>query len=73
MKLTEIKQYPTKLEIFTNGKEKDFTVDFDGAIGEYTREEWKEDLEEKGLNNEDVEEILNTLESVSNVDFFSKA
>jgi hypothetical protein len=47
-------------------------LSYDGQIGEFTREEWRDELEFRNLYTDDeTEQILNTLETVSNESFFA--
>ena len=68
-----IKGYQTNLECFTqDGCE---TIDFDQQQGEFTREEWKSDLIDKGFCPLSVEKILDYLDSncyTNTEDFFKE-
>ncbi len=55
-----IKVLPTELMVYTQrGTE---TVDFDGQQGEFSEDEWKDELEEQGFEPEAVKEIIDKLE-----------
>ena len=48
-------------------------IDFDGLIGELTREEWLEDPIIQEFDRESQEKILNALNHCSNVEFFAES
>lgn len=65
-----IKRYPANFEVFTqDGFE---TIDIDGQAGEFTREEWKGDLMERGFCPLSIEKILDKMEISCNEDFFKE-
>jgi len=72
-RIKEIKNYPSNLEVVWDNGEYSTTIDYDNQQGEFTREEWKEQLRNGYAiqSDEDIEEILRTLEMTSNTgDFF---
>lgn len=64
--------FPTTIEIYH--QDGCCTIDFDGQIGEFTREQWQEDLEERGYCPLSVEAILDTMENcgTNDKDFFAE-
>lgn len=65
-----IKRYPANFEVGTQyGVE---TIDIDGQAGEFTRQEWKSDLEDRGFDTVSVEKILDKMEISCNEDFFKE-
>ena len=60
LRCKHIKVLPTELMVYTQrGTE---TVDFDGQQGEFSEDEWKDELEEQGFEPEAVKEIIDKLE-----------
>lgn len=61
---------PSNLIIYT--QDEAVELNFDGMIGEFTRDEWKEELEEQDFCPLSVEKILDELEScyTNEKDFF---
>ena len=67
----EVKRYPANLTVFDqNGSTH---IDIDGMVGEYSRDEWREDLAERGFDKLSIEKILDKMEFCSSNDkeFFS--
>ena len=54
------KLYPTNMVVET--QEGSETIDVDGQQGEFTREEWKEDLEDRDFCPLSVEELLDSMD-----------
>ena len=72
-RVSSIKRYPTNLHL--DLQESGYTLDFDGQVGQFTRDEWKEDLEERGFCPLSVEKILDYLDSfcyTNTEDFFKE-
>lgn len=68
----EIKRYPTNLIV---GDQQACTqIDIDGAAGEYSRDEWREDLSERGFDKLSIEKILEKMEfcGTNDKEFFSE-
>ena len=68
----EVKRYPANLTVFDqNGSTH---IDIDGMAGEYSRDEWREDLEERGFDKLSIEKILDKMEfcSTNDKEFFSE-
>ena len=68
----KIKCYPTNITVFIQGGEF-IHIDTDQMAGEYTRDEWKEDLESRGFCPLSVEKILDEMEycGTNDTDFFA--
>lgn len=59
-RVKNIKSYQTSLELDTNrGGD---VLDFDGQQGEFTEDEWREDLEERGFDPLSITKIIEELE-----------
>ena len=67
-----IKKYPCNMDVFAQDGCHAFT-DINEQAGEFTREEWKENLEEQGFCPLSIEKILDELESyyTEETDFFA--
>lgn len=67
-----IKRYPSNMDVFTQEGCHSLTG-LNEQVGESTREEWKEDLEEQGFCPLSVDKILDELESyyTEETDFFA--
>ena len=67
-----IKRYPANLTVFIQGGGS-IHIDTDQMAGEYTRDEWKEDLESRGFCPLSVEKILDKMEycGTNDTDFFA--
>lgn len=60
VRVKNIKSYQTSLELDTNrGGD---VLDFDGQQGEFTEDEWREDLEERGFDPLSITKIIEELE-----------
>lgn len=61
-RVRNIEVYQTSLELDTNcGSD---VVDFDGQQGEFTEDEWREDLEERDFDPLSIGKIINVLEEL---------
>ena len=77
--IKKIKYYPANLEIVWDNEDYSTSIDYDGDQGEFTRDEWRQQLKAPigdggyGIQlDEDVEEILDALAITSNIDFFQE-
>lgn len=68
----EVKRYPANLTVFD--QDASTHIDIDGMVGEYSRDEWREDLAERGFDKLSIEKILDKMEfcSTNDKEFFSE-
>ena len=76
-RIKEIKIYPSNLKVIWDNGDYSTSINYDSQQGEFTREEWREQLKDAiedggyGIQlDEDVEEILDALANTSKIDFF---
>ena len=76
-RIKEIEYYPANLVVIWDNGDYSTSINYDSQQGEFTREEWREQLKDAiedggyGIKlDEDVEEILDALSNTSNIDFF---
>ena len=76
-RIKEIEYYPANLVVIWDNGDYSTSINYDSQQGEFTREEWREQLkdaiEDGGYaiqSDEDVEKILDALANTSNIDFF---
>ena len=67
--IKEIEYYPANLVVIWDDGDHT-TINYDSQQGEFTREEWRQQLKETIQLDEDVEYILDALANTSNIDFF---
>jgi hypothetical protein len=67
-----VKRYPANLTVFDQNASTH--IDIDGMVGEYSRDEWREDLAERGFDKLSIEKILDKMEfcSTNDKEFFSE-
>lgn len=71
-RVSEVKRYPTNLIVFD--QDASTHISFDGMVGEYTRDEWREDLAERGFDKLSIEKILDKMVfcATNDKEFFSE-
>lgn len=69
----EVKRYPTNLKVWDQEGIAD-SIDIDGQVGTFSRDEWREDLEERGFDMVSLEKIIDAMElcGTNDKEFFSE-